>query len=249
MLTIAHISDTHFGNRPEARPRADSVLDHLLAMSPRPDVLLVTGDVADHGLDEEYAAAREVFARWDGPTLVGTGNHDVRERFASGLLGRESDGPLDQLLEVGGVRFLMLDSLVSAPAGQRIDHGVLTDGTLRWLDGQLAASELPTFVCFHHSPAAVNITLMDDIQLLDPGDLEEILVRHPHVVATLVGHNHTACATSFAGRPVLIGGGVVSSVTLDAEDLPPIWNDAPPSFAFHVVDDAGRLTTHWRSLP
>jgi Icc protein len=248
MFTIAHLSDTHFGNRPEAGPRAEAVLDHLLGMSPRPDVLLVTGDVADHGLEEEYAEARKAFARWDGPLLLGTGNHDIRESFARGVLGRESAGPLDQLLEVGGFRFLMLDSLVSAPAGQRIDHGVLVPETLDWLDEQLAASQLPAFVCLHHSPTTVNITLMDGIQLRDAGDLEQVMTRHPHVVAILVGHNHTACATTFAGRPLLVGGGVVSTVTLDAEALPPIWNDAPPSFAVHVVDDAGRLTTHWRSL-
>jgi 3',5'-cyclic AMP phosphodiesterase CpdA len=31
---------------------------HLLSFDPRPDVLLVTGDVADHGLPDEYAEAR-----------------------------------------------------------------------------------------------------------------------------------------------------------------------------------------------
>ena len=32
MFTIAHVSDTHFGNRPEAAPRATAVLDHLLSL-------------------------------------------------------------------------------------------------------------------------------------------------------------------------------------------------------------------------
>ena len=35
---------------------------------PRPDVLLVTGDVADHGLPEEYAEARAVLDAWPGPS-------------------------------------------------------------------------------------------------------------------------------------------------------------------------------------
>ena len=64
-----------------------------------------------------------------------------------------------------------------------------------------------------------------------------------------MGHNHTACTTTFAGRPVLIGGGVVSTVTLDAEPQPALWYEASPTFAFHIVDATGRLTTHWRSLP
>ena len=57
------------------------------------------------------------------------------------------------------------------------------------------------------------------------------------------------CATSFAGAPVLVGGGVVSSVTLDSEPLDHLWLDAPPSLAVHLVDDTGRLTTFWRALP
>jgi len=249
MFTVAHLSDTHFGNRPEAGPRAAAVLDHLLAMEPRPDVLVVTGDVADHGLEAEYVEARAAFARWEGPLIVGTGNHDVRPTFAEVLLGRTGEAPLDRALTVGGFRFLMLDSLVPAPAGQRIDHGVLEPSTLAWLDSELAASDLPTFVGLHHAPVLVGISLMDSIQLRDPELLEEVLARHPHVVAVLVGHSHTACATTFAGRPMLVGGGVVSTVSLDAEPLPPVWVDAPPSFALHVVDAMGRLTTHWRALP
>jgi len=53
MLVIAHVSDTHFGNDvQDPAARAAAVMDHLLAMDPRPDVLLVSGDVADHGLPE-----------------------------------------------------------------------------------------------------------------------------------------------------------------------------------------------------
>jgi 3',5'-cyclic-AMP phosphodiesterase len=76
-----------------------------------------------------------------------------------------------------------------------------------------------------------------------------VIRRHPHVMALLVGHAHTMAATSYAGRPLLIGGGVVSTVPLDAEPFPVVWYDAPPSLALHLVDDAGRVTTHWRALP
>jgi hypothetical protein len=57
------------------------------------------------------------------------------------------------------------------------------------------------------------------------------------------------CATTFAGRPVLVGGGVVSSITLDQEPLDHVWLDAPPTLAVHLLRDDGRLTTFWRSLP
>ncbi len=248
-IVVAHVSDTHFGGPPDARPRAEAVMAHLLALDPRPDVLLVSGDVADHGLPDEYAEARTLLDAWPGPLLVGTGNHDVRGPFARGLLDREASGPLDQVLETPGLRLLMLDSLVAAPAGERIDHGELAAGSLAWLDAELGADDRPTFVCLHHPPVDVGLALMAPILLRDPAPLAAVLGQHDHVLATLVGHAHTACWTTFAGRPVLVGGGVASTVPLDAEPYPVVWEAGPPTLAFHLVHDDGRLTTHWRALP
>jgi Icc protein len=248
MILIAHISDTHFGGPPNARVRAEAVLAHLLALDPLPDVLLVTGDVADHGLPDEYAEARLVLDAWPGPKLVGTGNHDVRAEFVRGLLDREADGPVLNVLETPAFRLLMLDSLVDARGGQRIDHGELGADQLDWLDERLAEDDRPAFVCLHHPPVDIGLELMAPILLHDPEPLERVIAKHRHVVATLVGHAHTACATTFAGRPVLVGGGCASTVTMDAEDLPRVWEAAPPSFALHLLHDDGRLTSHWRAL-
>jgi Icc protein len=87
------------------------------------------------------------------------------------------------------------------------------------------------------------------MQLHNGADLDPVLNRHPHVVAVLVGHNHTMCATTFAGRPCLVGGGVVSGLSLDQEPMDHISLDAPPSLAIHLVAADGRLTTFWRALP
>jgi 3',5'-cyclic AMP phosphodiesterase CpdA len=249
VAVVAHISDTHIGGPPDALARAEMVLRHLLALDPRPDVLLVTGDVADHGLPDEYAAARAVLDAWTGPLLVGTGNHDVRGTFARSMLGVEPGTALDQVLDTPAARFLMLDSLVAAPPGERVDHGELTPESLVWLDEQLAADARPTFVCFHHPPVDIGVGALTSILLHDPQPLGLVLERHAHVVATLVGHAHTACASTFAGRPVLIGGGCASTVPLEAEPYPVVWEAGPPTLAFHLLHDDGRLTSHWRALP
>jgi 3',5'-cyclic AMP phosphodiesterase CpdA len=245
---VAHLTDLHFGGPRAARARADRALDHLLALDPAPDLLLVTGDIADHGSAEEYDEARTVLARWPGPVLVGTGNHDVRDAFARALLAREADGPLDQVLDLPAARFLMLDSLVTAPPGERIDHGELTDGSLTWLDERLAEDDRPAYVCLHHPPVDIGVSLMDPIRLREPERLAAVLQRHPHHAATLVGHAHTQCATTFAGRPLVIGGGLASTVPLDVEPFPVVWEAGAPTVAFHLLHDDGRLTTHWRAL-
>jgi Icc protein len=207
--------------------------------------------VADHGLAPEYAEARAWLERWPGPVAVCPGNHDVRTAFVEGLgISARS------VVEAGGYRFVMLDSLIDAVAGERVDEGRLGEDQLAWLDARLGQSDDPAFVCLHHPPTTIGLELMDPIRLIDGEALAAVLDDHPHVVATLVGHAHTMGATTFAGRPMLIGGGVVSTVTADAEQLPVVWYAAPPSLALHLVDEdeptsgsVPRVTTHWRALP
>ena len=245
MLVIAHVTDTHFGNDVhDPGPRNAAVMDHLLAMAPRPDVLVVTGDVADHGHAGEYAEARAWLDRWKGPLAVCPGNHDVRAAYVAGL-----GLPARTVVDAVGVRFVMLDSLVDADETGRVDPGRLGDEQLAWLDARLAEDDRPVYVCLHHPPTTIGLELMDPIRLLDGDALAAVVRRHAHVVATLVGHAHTMAATTFAGRPLLIGGGVVSTVTADAETPPTLWYDAPPTFALHLVGEDGRVTTHWRALP
>ncbi|UMG94569.1 metallophosphoesterase [Nocardioides sp. TF02-7] len=251
MLVIAHVSDLHLGGSPEAERRAQRVLDHVAAMRPEVDVVVVTGDVADHGLPEEYAAAERLLGSSLGtaPVLVCPGNHDVRSTYAA-WRGLPADRPADTAHRVGGHLFLMLDSLVPARAGQRVDHGELEAASLTWLDEQLAARAPgePAVVCLHHPPVPIHVALMDPIRLRDAERLEAVLRRHRDVVAVLVGHAHTAGATTFAGRPLLIGGGTASTVTLDAEELPVITEQLGPTFAVHLADDGGRVVSHWRTL-
>ena len=252
MFVVAHVSDTHLGNDvQDPSDRAARVMDHLLSMRPQPDVLVVTGDVADHGLAHEYADARAWLDRWPGPVAVCPGNHDVRTAFVEGL-----GVAARSVVETGGYRFVMLDSLVDAVAGERVDEGRLGDDQLAWLDARLGESDNPAFVCLHHPPTTIGLELMDPIRLMDGDALAAVIDHHPHVVATLVGHAHTMGTTTIAGRPLLMAGGVVSTVTADAEQVDTLWYAAPPSFALHLVDEPGttpgsvpRITTHWRALP
>jgi 3',5'-cyclic AMP phosphodiesterase CpdA len=248
MFVVAHVSDTHFGNDvQDPAARAAAVMGHVLAMNPRPDFLVVTGDVADHGLATEYAEARAWLDRWPGPVAVCPGNHDVRSAYVDGL-GLDARG----VVEHAGYRFVVLDSLIDAVAGERVDEGRLGEDQLTWLERQLGVSDDPAFVCLHHPPTTIGLELMDPIRLMDGDALAAVIDHHPHVVATLVGHAHTMSATTFAGRPLLMGGGVVSTVTADAEQVDTLWYAAPVSLALHLVDDderPPRVTTHWRALP
>lgn len=252
MLVLAHLSDPHFAGRGERAARTRAALAHVAAMDPPVDLLLVTGDIADHGLAEEYAEADAVFANWSGPApiLWCPGNHDVRAAYAA-WQGAPVDRPVNRSHRIPGLLVVLLDSMVPADAGRRIDHGYLAPETLTWLDAELAGlgpDELAV-VCLHHPPPLLHQRVMDPIRLRNADDLEEVLTRHDRVAAVLVGHAHTACATTYAGRPLLVGGGLASTVPLDAEDLPYITDSLPACFAVHLLEPTGRIVTHWRALP
>ncbi|MBV2155992.1 metallophosphoesterase [Kitasatospora sp. SUK 42] len=249
MLTIAHLSDIHLGQDrhgdggERARKRAEQVMAYLDALPGPLGAVLVTGDLADHGLPEEYRQAAEVLASRH-PVLTCPGNHDRREPYREVLLGEEpGEQPVNRLHRLPGADVLMLDSSIPG----RHD-GLLDDSTLEWLDAQLAEgrTELPALVAFHHPPAELHVPKVDGIRQFGEIRLERVLRRHPRVAALLCGHSHTPAATTFAGLPLLVAPGVVSTITLPCEGGPGISFDHPPMLAFHVLDGDGRLTTHYR---
>ncbi|MFC5835655.1 metallophosphoesterase [Nonomuraea insulae] len=247
MIVIAHVSDIHIGATPESVPRADAVLRYLDALPGDFDAVLVTGDIADHGFAEEYETAAKLLSSRH-PLLVGPGNHDVRQEFRRVLLGWEATaGPVNQVLRTSRAIYAMCDSSIPGQAA-----GDLEDETLDWLEGVLDGADLPVFVAFHHPPVVLHGPV-DEIGLRRAERLESLLAGRANVPAVLVGHAHTAAATTFAGLPLLVGGGVVSTIKLPWERGPRLGDsvdyDQPPLIAFHVLDDEGRMTTHFRVVP
>jgi Icc protein len=245
MLVIAHLSDTHIDSHPRSAERTARVMDYLQAL-PRPvDVILITGDIADHGELAEYETAAKLFDS-PLPVLLCPGNHDVRDAYRKGLLGddRGGTGPINARRDVAGAVFLLADSSIPGR-----DDGHLDEETMGWLAAELGRvpDGRPAFIAFHHPPVAVHHPFLDPIRLLPAGPLAELVTAHPQVVAVLTGHFHTAAASTFAGRPLLIAPGVVSTVRMPWEGDGPFATQAqPPGVAFHVYDDTGLLTTHYR---
>ena len=252
--TIAHISDLHLDGGRRAWERAERVVAFLAAAPGPIDVLLVTGDVADHGHPDEYGEAGKLLDEVPFPVLVLPGNHDVRRAFAAGLLSPpdvagDPDAPLHRGVRVAGVEFLLCDSTIPGEARGRID-----DAGIAWLDRTLAAGDPrePALVCFHHPPARLH-TWVDRVRQDGADRLAAVVERHPRVVAVLCGHAHTAATTTFAGRPLLVAPGVTSTVRLAAESRADVDLDQPPGFAIHVLEtgatdetEAYRLVTHVR---
>lgn len=243
-LVIAHISDLHFNGTDLNARRIKAVLDYINERSTEIDVLLVTGDIADSGRPSQYEEAAA--SLWSPlPMLVCPGNHDARDEFSYGLLGKHShDDPLNRAQLIAGALFISVDSSVR---GQPYGH--LSDQTLSWMAAQIEAHppSVPVFLSFHHPPVRLRMPFMDHIRMADTGDLERLVEQHPNIAAMFCGHAHTGAVTTFAGRPLCLAPGVASTLNLPFEGTDVLNPSQPPGFAFHTYAD-GRLITHFRSV-
>nr|WP_229636152.1 metallophosphoesterase [Pseudomonas syringae] len=89
-VLIAHLSDLHI--RPQgmlyqglvdSNTMCEQAIAHLNRLTPRPDVVIITGDLVDEGLPQEYAMARTLLAGIEQPLLMIPGNHDDRTLMGS----------------------------------------------------------------------------------------------------------------------------------------------------------------------
>ena len=141
---VAHLSDPHLlGGGALHYAVIDNTahlrlaLDRLAAVSPAPQALVLTGDLADRAEPEAYATLRSIVepaAAAMGAVVVWTmGNHDERAPFARGLFDTDDDGPQDRVHEVDGLRIVALDTSVPG-----YHHGELLPEQLAWLADVLA---------------------------------------------------------------------------------------------------------------
>ncbi|GAA0422641.1 3',5'-cyclic adenosine monophosphate phosphodiesterase CpdA [Acrocarpospora corrugata] len=248
MIVLAHVSDVHIDGSERNTERTTRIMSYVDGLDVT--AVLVTGDIADNGAEDEYAIARAAL-KTRHPTIICPGNHDSRAPFRKVLLDAtaeqaDPDEPINQVLRIPGVTIILCDSSIPGRP-----EGLLADSTLTWLDETLTTTEPgPVFVGMHHPATPLGIPYVDTIGLREPNNLAAVLERHPHVTATLVGHAHTAAATAFANRPHLIAPGVVSTGLPPCESTsrPPVSYDLPPAFALHIYDN-NHLTTHYRALP
>lgn len=246
MTLLAHVSDLHLDGSEHATSRARRVISYLDAFKTSLDAVVITGDIAEHGLESEYEEARELFGALP-LTLMCPGNHDRRPAYRRALLGQEeSDAPINQSQLLDGLLIAVCDTSIPGR-----DDGYLTDDTLAWLSGILAQTPPDTraLIALHHPPALLHSPFVDEIRQQGAERLAELIASNRQVLAILCGHAHTAAATTFAGLPVLVAPGVVSTLRLPWEGAGDLDKQMPPAIAFHVIDDDGRITTHYRVVP
>jgi 3',5'-cyclic-AMP phosphodiesterase len=242
---IAQISDLHIkpvgeltSGRVDAAGDLTRCIKQLNRFRPRPDLVVISGDLVDSPLKGSYDHLIHLLAPLEIPFAAIPGNHDDRELMRAALpdpLYAEGGGAMHSLRPAGP---LELDA-----------------ASLAWLDAALGASTIrPALVFLHHPPFATGIGHMDEQNLRNGDDLAAVLRKYPRTRLLAMGHVHRATTTQFAGIPATICPAPNHAVTLDLDaHLPPSFTIEPPAFHLHVWlpernssdPTAGTLVTHW----
>jgi 3',5'-cyclic AMP phosphodiesterase CpdA len=218
---LLHVCDTHLraGNgrlydTVDSEAHLKRLFDDLLASGQQPELIVFTGDLADHGEPEAYDRLRAIVepaaAAIGAQVLWVMGNHDERNAFRVRLLSdRPQAGPIDLVTSINGLRVIALDTSVPG-----YHHGELSPAQLEWLADELSQpSPDGTILAMHHPPVPSVLDLAATVELRDQAALAAVL-RGSDVRSILAGHLHYSSTAMFAGIPVS-----VASATCYTQDL------------------------------
>lgn len=243
-MLIAQITDTHIKaegklayRKVDTAANLASGVEHLLRLDPKPDVVLMTGDLTDFGKPEEYRLLRRLIGPLKCPIYVVPGNHDDRENLRRAFSDHAylpSDGEfLHYAVEDHPVRLIGLDTTIPGAPG-----GTLCARRLEWLDRTLAQGpDRPTAIFMHHPPFLTGIAHMD-VQNCDAGEaLGALIESHPQVIRILCGHVHRPIQLLWHGVTASIAPSLSHYVALD------LGENSPPSF---FIEPAACQLHQWR---
>lgn len=264
-MLIAQVSDFHL--KPEgllAYAVADTAsalkkaVEHINHLAPRPQLVLMTGDLVDEGAPDAYVLLKEVLGCLIPPFVMVPGNHDDKallrrtfpdHRYLEHAVEEDGEDYLCYVLEDFPLRLIGLDTVKPGEHG-----GGLGPQRMAWLEKTLASNpKRPTVVFMHHPPFASAIGHMDKEIFKGWREFHALLSEHTQVERVLCGHLH---------RPIFrrIGPTVVSScpaigmqLYLDLrEDAPSTFIMEPPSLMLHLWTSLWgeeTLLTHTSIIP
>lgn len=196
-VTIAQITDTHLLAQRHRFLRGiapwhslQAVLQQAVATNP--DLLLLTGDLADSGEAAAYQHLVDLLLPHNIPVAWVGGNHDDLQ-VADEVL---SWPPIrtEKAISLDGWRLLLVNSML--PTAE-LGEGYIFKQELAWLQRELETHPYqPTAIALHHHPLPMGIDWLDRISLQNADAFLGLLANHPQVRWVTCGHVHMANYTS-----------------------------------------------------
>ncbi len=253
-MLIAQISDFHvvrYGHlaygRVDTRYMLTRAVVALNRLEPQPDLVVLSGDLAQSGDPAEYDALMAILAQLNAPIAPAAGNHDSRDALRAAFAGVAADfapSPFIQyVLEFDALRVIVLDT-VTAGSDAPGFCGVRAD----WFGEAQAASPTPALVVTHHPLFRTGVPWMDPDSLAWTDPIRRVVEAHPGRIAGFVcGHIHRAIHTQVFGAPASSCPSTAHQVALDFTAERPRLSNEAPGFQLHAWNE-GVLTTYTVSL-
>lgn len=255
-MLLAQITDFHvtsrgtrFFGQVDTNAYLAAAVAHLNGLSPRPDLVVMTGDLVNDAKPAEYEMLAELLAPLAMPAFAIPGNHDDRDGLRR-LFGPRGylpkTGPfLHYSLDDWPVRIIALDTQVPGHP-----HGELCADRLDWLAQRLAqAPDRPTVLIMHHPPFATGIRHMDAMACTCAAAFGRLVQQYGCIERILCGHVHRACTVRWQGTIASIAPSTAHQVALDlSPDSEPAWTREPPSVALHQWLPEMGLVSHLSAI-
>lgn len=224
MTRFIHLTDLHVCHPDAGAPSHKSdnrgtlarVVAAINAMDHQPDFVVASGDLTDQGDARSYALFAELVAPLKAPLLTALGNHDKRAAFHQVLGAAGSDAPWFHDAVHGGLHVITLDTLVPGHVAGTIGDAQFAD----LADALSRHPDLPKLLVMHHPPRVDPDGLpWGSIDMASTDRLAGLLRGHP-VAGILSGHIHINRMMHWHGIPVIVSGGLDTSVDiLETTDL------------------------------
>jgi len=190
-IRIVHLTDLHWHANPEyqlmgvnTRQSLHSVLKDIQSDSPPPDLILITGDLAQDESAESYQQLQTLFNALKIPVYVLPGNHD-NPALMQEFLNTDWISTQQQIL-LNSWQIVMLDSSVA-----NSDGGKLENAQLQSLEQYLTQyPKLHALICVHHQPVPVGTQWLDTMTIENGKQFMALLQRYPQAKIVLWGHVH-----------------------------------------------------------
>ncbi|HRF09209.1 MAG TPA: phosphodiesterase [Xanthobacteraceae bacterium] len=252
-MLIAQLSDTHvsnpgkrFGGRKDTREAFKRALSRIGSLNPKPDLLLLSGDLAETGAPEEYDFIAEQLSRMSCPVVAIPGNHDIREEMLRKLpdyVCAQDGGHLSFVHDALPLRVIGLDTIIPGEV-----NGELCEQRLAWLEQALERGRgKSTLLAMHHPPVKTGFLAMDNYGIRQGTEAFASLVAKytGDIRAIVSGHVHRTIFGSLSGVPVLVAPASSLAFELDLGERPSLnFIEEPPQFLVHRWSGESGLTSH-----
>ena len=212
MTVIAHISDLHISKSDFNEDVFMTAVNEINDL--KPDMIILSGDITDHGYYKEYQKATKYLAMFEQPLFAIPGNHDSRNlgyRIFEELIGERS-----WKLTVGN-EFTVIGLDSTSPDENSGDIGRPQH---LWLEHQLdecAINEQFSIVVLHHHIIPIPQTGRERNVLSDAGEILKTVTTH-EVDLILSGHKHVPNIWEL-NKCIVVNAGSLCSEKLRGKNL------------------------------